>query len=667
VTAEQQPQRKKGAADAFVSSPGAGQNKASRAVGGQRSRPSFRASSSLAGTNTRPDSGRTGGSSQGGGSRTSARARSEGQGAVAGRSQVGARSPRAPRAGSASRASTRGGNQGPPFAARGERGGTSSRAPSERGKAGSPRSTSRQAWPHGPKDRQSRPATDRAERGARSGQFGGARPSPRGNVRAGAPYRGTAQSPDRREARRGRPAPSGRLDEAFDRRQPREPGPRWGRPGRPAGREGQSRQARPVPFAGSHERPEAYRSRDERPYPAGGGDRRPETGTRGEAALPSRGSSRGRRDQFEGTPKGPEGRRRSERRTTGFGPDRDRGYGRAGGGGYARGGRKDGAPGPSARAQDRQMPTSWGSVTRRGARALSYDGPSASDIWSAARASAPFRAGRNMMRVPDRGSTPEARDDARPAAQRPEPEDWEIVLVEKLPPPARRNVTKPASRPPRAAGARSADRTARPPSLGVASAKSAGRGKPAQKNDAKLEDAARAYSADRYQDALRILRKLSAQSPGSAAVRELLGLTLYRMGRWLPAVRELQVHHELSGSYDQFPVIADSYRAMRNYADAEATWEQLRQASPSAEVVAEGRLVAAGSLADQGDLRGAVKLLEGSLRRSRPRAQHLRQWYALADLYERAGELPRARDLFSQVAAIDPDAYDVRQRLVALG
>jgi tetratricopeptide (TPR) repeat protein len=163
-----------------------------------------------------------------------------------------------------------------------------------------------------------------------------------------------------------------------------------------------------------------------------------------------------------------------------------------------------------------------------------------------------------------------------------------------------------------------------------------------------------------------MLRKLSAQADGSAAVKELLGLTLYRLARWPLALRELQEHHEMSGSYDQFPVIADCYRAMHRYVEAEATWSELRQASPSPEVVAEGRLVAAGCLADQGDLRGAVKLLEASLRRTRPRALHLRQWYALADLYERAGELPRARDIFLQIAAVDPDAYDVKQRLVAL-
>jgi hypothetical protein len=50
----------------------------------------------------------------------------------------------------------------------------------------------------------------------------------------------------------------------------------------------------------------------------------------------------------------------------------------------------------------------------------------------------------------------------------------------------------------------------------------------------------------------------------------------------------------------------------------------------------------------------------------KPKDHHLRQWYALADLYERAGDIPRARDLFNRVASIDPDAFDIRERLQAL-
>ena len=66
-------------------------------------------------------------------------------------------------------------------------------------------------------------------------------------------------------------------------------------------------------------------------------------------------------------------------------------------------------------------------------------------------------------------------------------------------------------------------------------------------------------------------------------------------------------------------------------------------------------------------VRRTIRLLEkGRLDRKHPKEHHLRQWYALADLYERAGDIPRARDLFGRVASLDPDAFDVRDRLRAL-
>ena len=75
----------------------------------------------------------------------------------------------------------------------------------------------------------------------------------------------------------------------------------------------------------------------------------------------------------------------------------------------------------------------------------------------------------------------------------------------------------------------------------------------------------------------------------------------------------------------------------------------------------------AGVLADQGDVAGAIALLERSRASTKkPREHHLRQWYALADLYERAGDIPRARELFRRVASHDPEAFDTVERLRAL-
>ena len=45
---------------------------------------------------------------------------------------------------------------------------------------------------------------------------------------------------------------------------------------------------------------------------------------------------------------------------------------------------------------------------------------------------------------------------------------------------------------------------------------------------------------------------------------------------------------------------------------------------------------------------------------------HLRLWYALADLYERAGEIP-GRANFLRVPTADASFADVAERLAALG
>ncbi len=77
--------------------------------------------------------------------------------------------------------------------------------------------------------------------------------------------------------------------------------------------------------------------------------------------------------------------------------------------------------------------------------------------------------------------------------------------------------------------------------------------------------------------------------------------------------------------------------------------------------------MAAGSLADRGRMGDAIDLLERAKRPpKRPQDHHLRTAYALADLYERAGDVPRARELFGVVARHDPQLGDVERRLRAL-
>jgi tetratricopeptide (TPR) repeat protein len=214
---------------------------------------------------------------------------------------------------------------------------------------------------------------------------------------------------------------------------------------------------------------------------------------------------------------------------------------------------------------------------------------------------------------------------------------------------------------------RTANVAPRLPDEVLAELERAGGAKKVEKLAERLDAGRGAFERERYLDARRILSKLARDAPGAASVRELYGLTLYRLERWKQAAGELEAYRALARSPDQDPVLADCYRALHRYSRVEELWEELRAASPSAALVTEGRIVTAGARADQGDLEGAIALLARTAPKPRRvREHHLRQWYALADLYDRSGDVPQARRLFREVIANQPGFADAEDRLAAL-
>ena len=310
---------------------------------------------------------------------------------------------------------------------------------------------------------------------------------------------------------------------------------------------------------------------------------------------------------------------------------------------------RGGGRSPAARAPRRQesdgrpLPKQWGNVARRGARSLE--------------------------RTP-------AEDAGRPAERdRGRPVDWQPEEWVREPPAKTTGRRRPAAAatpgregsPPRGDNRQQKRRKA-PPGVAEEIGRVVGPGASAR-IERRLVEASSAFERDRTPDALRILRPLAKEAPGVPAVRELTGLALYRAGRWAEAARHLEAFRALTGSVEQHPVLADCYRALRRFPKVDALWEELRAASPEPALLTEGRIVTAGSLADRGDVRGAIRLLErGPLVPKRsPAEHHLRLWYALADLAERAGDTPRARELFRRVVAVEPGLADAAERLQALG
>lgn len=193
--------------------------------------------------------------------------------------------------------------------------------------------------------------------------------------------------------------------------------------------------------------------------------------------------------------------------------------------------------------------------------------------------------------------------------------------------------------------------------------------KRAERLSGRIATAAEAFEGNRFTEARQILTPIAREVPEFPEARELLGLTLYRLGRWKEAVRELEAFNELSpGTTEQHPVLADCRRALKQYREVERLWVELKEASPSGELVTEGRIVAAGALADQGELGSAIRLLgQGFKFPKRPREHHLRRAYALADLYERSGDVPQARAMFGRLAHTEGGYLDSADRAIGLG
>jgi tetratricopeptide (TPR) repeat protein len=184
----------------------------------------------------------------------------------------------------------------------------------------------------------------------------------------------------------------------------------------------------------------------------------------------------------------------------------------------------------------------------------------------------------------------------------------------------------------------------------------------------RLAQASEALDRERFQEARRIASSIAKEAPTVAAAHEIAGLANYRMGLYKQAVAALQQAQDLHSNPALLPVIADCQRAQGRWAAVDLVWQEIKASSPSQDVMAEGRIVAAGALADQGDLRGALELMEPATKRPKVvRDYNLRQWYVIADLYDRVGDPISARRWFGAVAEHDGEFADVTARLRALG
>jgi tetratricopeptide (TPR) repeat protein len=156
-------------------------------------------------------------------------------------------------------------------------------------------------------------------------------------------------------------------------------------------------------------------------------------------------------------------------------------------------------------------------------------------------------------------------------------------------------------------------------------------------------------------------------APRSGAVREVLGIALYRAERYREALRELQAYRRMTGRLDHNHLIADSYRALGSPEKAIESARAAFEARIPEEARAEAVVVGASALADLGRFDEAIGMLRAFPTGERViRPFDLRVWYVTGDVLDRAGRRKEAAAEFRKVIRHDSAAFDAAERLARL-
>ena len=177
-----------------------------------------------------------------------------------------------------------------------------------------------------------------------------------------------------------------------------------------------------------------------------------------------------------------------------------------------------------------------------------------------------------------------------------------------------------------------------------------------------------AYDAERYREAMGVLRPVLEDLWLINEVRVLAGRLEYRAQHWKSAAEHLEFARGSDRTdMTNMPVLIDCYRALRRYDVVEQLWNELKESSPHPAIMAEGRVSAAMSHADRGDVQTAIRIMTHGSEPRHVQPYHLLEWYVLGDLYDRAGDQVTAKKMFAKVARNDAEYFDVASRLAGLG
>ena len=168
-----------------------------------------------------------------------------------------------------------------------------------------------------------------------------------------------------------------------------------------------------------------------------------------------------------------------------------------------------------------------------------------------------------------------------------------------------------------------------------------------------LQSAAQAFAAGRHGKALHDAEEAKELSPRDATIRELLGLSAYRLGRWDQALRELKTFRRFTGDTTHMPVEMDVLRALDRPRDVEATWAMFEKIGGDKPTRDEAKVVFGSYLLDAGEDRRAWEVTGPKRLGAEPGESELRVWYVAAKAAQRLGDRAIARKLYETIERAD--------------
>lgn len=164
-----------------------------------------------------------------------------------------------------------------------------------------------------------------------------------------------------------------------------------------------------------------------------------------------------------------------------------------------------------------------------------------------------------------------------------------------------------------------------------------------------------AYAAGRFGKARDHLKRAKELAPQAATIRELLGLSMYEMEQWQPALSELRTFRRIAGDPVHMPVEMDCLRALGRDRDVENTWDRFRKLDAPREVQDEVRVVYGSHLLEHGRVREAWKVVEPGRLVASPSGSTVRRWFVAARIAVAAHDERSARKLIKAIADQDED------------